>query len=486
MFKMAIKYQPNFADAYFQLGQIWEFICQFNLAKIAYTKCQQLNPKLENLLGHISFVKLCLCDWKNYDGFVRTMIDSSRQYIAGKKGNSPLANFHLNIIPFPQSLHLQNARNTAALIDKYVAKKPRLSYSKKGDKLRVGYVSPDLCSHAVGRLISGIFERHNRDEFEVFCYPLLNVKDEVTEAIERGCDELRNLGEMSAENAAKQIHSDGIDILIDLAGYTANSKTQIFAYRPAPIQATFLGYPNTIGADFIPYFLTDKWAVPPELAGDYSEEIIYLPHQFPCSPMEISPRQFDRAEMGLPEAGFVFACFNRHYKITPELFDIWMHILKQVEGSVLWLSSSVEEAHENLCLSARERGVAPSRLIFAEKLPHPEYLARLHLADLALDTFIYNGGSTTVVALYAGLPVLTKPGVTNAARMGASICASAHLETLIAKTPEEYVQKALHFATHRDELEGLRGVLKGRNSPLFDLCGFVRNFEVVLQSLWNR
>ncbi|MGD1716734.1 TIGR03032 family protein [Dapis sp. BLCC M172] len=487
LFKLAVKYQPNYIDAYFQLGQIWEFQSQFSLAKIAYERCQKINPTAEYLFGHISFVKLNLCDWENYDDFVTQLIDSTAKYVKKKKGGFTIAPFHLNLIPLPQELSLAVAIQKAESINHQVVNnKLQFSYPQKTSKLRIGYVSCDFYGHAVGRLISGIFEQHNRDKFEVFAYHLLNANDEVTQTIKNGCDEFRYLDEMSAENSARQINRDGIDILIDLAGYTGYSETKILAYKPAPVQATFLGYPNTMGANFIRYLLTDKWVVPPELAEHYSEEIIYLPHQFPCSPMDISQKDFSRTDFGLPEEGFVFACFNRHYKITPQLFDIWMRILQQVEGSILWLSFTVEEAIENLRQSAKNRGVKPERLIFAQKIPHPEYLARLSLANLALDTLIYNGGSTNVCALYAGLPVLTKPGSTNAARMGASICASAGIEEMICHSLEEYEQKAVFMGTHPEELLPLRQKLKMRNSPLFNLSDFVASLEVALEEIWNR
>lgn len=484
LFQNAAKHHPNLADAYFQLGQIWELQSQFSLAKIAYERIKKINPQFPHLFRNLAFVEFNLCHWENYDAFVKQLIDATAKYVKEDKGSFTVAPFHLNAIPLPPELHLAVARRKAKSINRSIAsKKLRFSYSEKTDKLRVGYVSPDFYGHAVGRLVSRMFERHDREKFEVFGYQLLNASDEVTETIKNGCDEFRNLYELSVENAARKINSDGIDFLIDLAGYTANSNTEIFAYRPAPIQATFLGYPNTMGADFIQYLLTDKWIVPPELAEYYSEEIIYLPHQFPCSPMEISQKQFSRADFGLPEEGFVFACLNRHYKITPELFDVWMRVLQQVEGSVLWLSFAVREAIANLRNTAVASGIAPERLIFAEKLPHPEYLARLQLADLGLDTLIYNGGSTTVAALYAGLPMLTKPGSTNAARMGASICASGGMEELICQSLEEYEGKAVRLATHPEELQQLRQRLKARKAPLFDLSGFVASLEGALEEI---
>lgn len=488
LFQTAAKHQRNYADAYFELGQIWEFQSQFTLAKLAYERVQKLNPNAKHLLSHIGFVKLNLCDWENYDSFIEQLIDSTTQYIQEENGGVTLAPFQLNALPIPPELSLAVAQKHAAAIEKSVnPKKPQFIYSQKTDKLRVGYVSPDFYSHAVGRLIYQIFETHNRDQFEIFGYNLLNVNDEVTEMIKNGCDQFRDISQLSASDAAVQINADGIDILIGLAGYTGYGKPEILAYQPAPVQASFLGYPNTMGANFIPYLLTDEWVVPADLAKNYSESIIYLPHQFICSPMEISNKQFSRAEFGLPEDGFVFACFNRHFKITPDLFAVWMGILQQVEGSVLWLSEpTTEEVINNLHKKAAASGVAPERLIFAKKQPHPEYLARLQLADLALDTWIYSGGSTTVAALWAGVPVLTKPGLTNASRMGASICASGGLPEMIAHSGEEYQQKAIDWASHPQELQQLRQRLKARDAPLFNVSGFVSHLESAFRQMGNR
>ena len=449
---------------------------------------ESLNRNAEYLYPHIGFVKVNLCDWENYDHFVQDLINSTTQYIQEENGGVTLAPFQLNALPIPPELSLAVAQKHAAAIEKSVnPKKPQFIYSQKTDKLRVGYVSPDFYSHAVGRLIYQIFETHNRDQFEIFGYNLLNVNDEVTEMIKNGCDQFRDISQLSAVDAAVQINADGIDILIGLAGYTGYGKPEILAYQPAPVQASFLGYPNTMGANFIPYLLTDEWVVPADLAKNYSESIIYLPHQFICSPMEISNKQFSRAEFGLPEDGFVFACFNRHFKITPDLFAVWMGILQQVEGSVLWLSEpTTEEVINNLHKKAAASGVAPERLIFAKKQPHPEYLARLQLADLALDTWIYSGVSTTVAALWAGVPVLTKPGLTNASRMGASICASGGLPEMIAHSGEEYQQKAIDWASHPQELQQLRQRLKARDAPLFNVSGFVSHLESAFRQMGNR
>lgn len=477
LFQAAASHQPNYTEAYFQLAQIWEFQSQFTLAKLAYQRVQQLNPNYPAISHHVEFVKLNLCNWENYDRFIKNIIQSG----------AILAPFQLNALPIPPELSQKVAQKKAASISQAISQNLLKFNYQKTDKLRLGYISPEFYSHAVGRLIKDIFKHHNRGEFEVFGYHLLSAHDQVTDQIIKGCDEFRHLDSLSAAEAAQQINNDGIQILIDLAGYTGYNKPEILAYKPAPIQASFLGYPSTMGAEFIQYLITDNWVVPDSLSPFYTEEIIYLPHQFICSQMEIYDQPLNRPDFGLPETGFVFASFNRHYKISPDLFQVWMQLLQEVEGSVLWLSlPPVEETLSHLRQTARAAGVDPQRLIFAPKIPHNQYLARMELADLGLDTWNYNGGSTTIDALQGGLPVLTKPGFTNASRMGASICASAGVPEMICNNALDYQEKALYWATHPQELQQLRQQIKGRDSPLFDVCQFVSNLETALLKIWHR
>ena len=229
--------------------------------------------------------------------------------------------------------------------------------------------------------------------------------------------------------------------MIDLAGYTIGHGANILALQPAPIQMQWLGYPNTMGADFIQYYLADRTLITDEIAEHYAEKIIYLPHTFVASPLPISKRKMTPVEFGLPEDAFVFCSFNSHYKINPQQFAVWMNILEAVPNSVLWLSKGIGE--QNLINEAQKRGIAPNRLIFAEKIVHDQYLARYGLADLYLDTFIYNAGSTAAAVLWSGLPMLTCLGEHNASRMGASICRSAGLEEGICETIDEYQEKLL-------------------------------------------
>jgi len=244
----------------------------------------------------------------------------------------------------------------------------------------------------VGRLISQIFPHFDRDRLKIHAYSTVDVNDHITKEVRSGCDVFIDLSPLSTVAAARRIYDDGIDIMIDLAGYTIGHGAAILALQPAPVQTQWLGYPDTMGAEFMQYYLGDRTLITDEIAEHYTEEIIYLPHAFVASPLKISEKVMTRAEFGLPDDAFVFCCFNSHYKITPELFDLWLRILEQVPNSVLWLASG--GGRENLCAEAKKRGLAENRLIFAEKIPHEEYLARYALVDLYLDTFIYNAGST--------------------------------------------------------------------------------------------
>ena len=289
--------------------------------------------------------------------------------------------------------------------------------------------------------------------------------------------------------AAEIIHRDGIDILIDLAGYTRFSRPEIFAMRPAPLQVSYLGFLHTMGADFIDYCMADPVVVPATTARFFTEKIAYLPNYFLFdNQQEISAQELTREELGLPAQGFVFCCHNTNYKITPRDFDIWMRLLKRVPGSVLWLYKSSEAVAANLRKEAEARGVNPDRLVFATFAPNPLYLARYRMADLFLDTAFYNAQTTAAEALWAGLPVLTCTGETMASRVATGLLRAIGLEEMITGNAQEYEARAYHLATHADELNQVREKL-ARNrlsTMLFDTEQQVRNLEAAYQTMWQR
>jgi|GEM_PF-82514 len=491
-FQKVVVAEPQHTEAYFNLGQIFEYQGKSEAALECYQKALKGEPDAHYLLFFISLVKLKLCIWQDYNAQVQQLEQMIAQSFSDKYSPNP---FVLSTFDFPLDLHQAVARNHAKNIQKSIAKlQPTLSFTHDRNtvsKLRIGYISPDLRDHAVGRLIVELFQHHNRDQYEIYAYTTVDVEDHITRQIQLGCDVFVDLSPLSTAASAQRIYEDGIQILIDLAGYTIGNAASVLALQPAPIQAQWLGYPDTMGAEFIQYAIADPWLITPEIAETYTEEIIYLPHAFVGSPLTISNRPMTRAEFGLPDAAFVFCCFNSHYKITPALFNVWMRILEQVPGSVLWLIKGSETITNNLCIEAQKRGIEADRLIFAEKIAHEDYLARYTLADLYLDTFVYNAGSTAVATCWSGLPLLTCPGSTNASRMGASICAAAGLDSLICASKAEYEQRAIFLATHPHELgtirQNLKQQLRSANGlpPLFQVEQFVNNLEAAFQHMWQ-
>ncbi len=483
--------QPDYAPVLLDLGRLYDSQDKLSLAADCYQKILTLQPEVSNIAFYeLSYIRQRLCDWNDYENRMAELISRTENQIRDIK-NPTLATLSLSVFPVPPSLHLAVAGHCATRIEKNLAEiKARCGFRhsrENPEKLRIGYVSPDFRHHAVGILIQELFGYHNRHAFTIYAYSLRHREDSVAEKVKAGCDYFVDLSSMSTEEAACRIYNDGIHILVDLAGYTTYSRADIFALRPAPIQCSYLGYPDTMGADFIDYLITDNWVVPPELANHYREKIIRLPHQFVTSSLEIDQTPVTRSELGLPEQGFIFCCFNNHRKITPEVFTVWMGILKQVPDSVLWLSAGADSLQSNLQAVATEQGVAPERLIFTPRLPLEEFLGRHRLADLFLDTFIYNAGATAICALTAGVPVLTKPGNTFTSRMGASICAAAGLEEMICDTVTAYEQRAVYLANHSQELAAIRHRLQANQAqlPLFDLQQFGKNLETAYRQIWR-
>jgi predicted O-linked N-acetylglucosamine transferase (SPINDLY family) len=305
-------------------------------------------------------------------------------------------------------------------------------------------------------------------------------------------DQFIDVKDRSDADVAELLHTLEIDIAVDLMGYTENSRTAILAHRPSPIQVNYLGYPGTMGADYIDYLISDRTLIPALYQKNYAEKIVYLPDSYMPSDNSkrlISNRVFDRAEFGLPQTGFVFCCFNNTYKLNPLIFDSWMRILKRVNGSVLWLSGTNLTAAANLRKEASARGVNLNRLVFAKRLPSSaEHLARHRLADLFLDTLPYNAHSTASDALWMGLPVLTQIGETFAGRVAASLLTAIRLPELITSTPQAYENLAIELATNPEKLASIKRKLANNRltTPLFDTQTFTRHIEAAYTAMYER
>ncbi|PXW95749.1 glycosyl transferase family 41 [Sphaerotilus hippei] len=355
--------------------------------------------------------------------------------------------------------------------------------------IRLGYLSADFQEHATALLMVELLEAHDRARFELHAYSYgadegRGMRQRLQARFEAFTD-IRPLDDLAV---ARRIHADGIDILIDLKGYTAATRTAVLTYRPAPVQVSFLGYPGTSGGDFCDYLISDAFVTPAAAAGDYSEALARMPHSYQPRGRHgtIGPAP-TRASVGLPAEGLVLCCFNQAWKFTPDVFDIWCLVLALTPGSVLWLLGD-RQAEGQLRQEALRRGVDPNRLVFAEDRPQVEHLGRLQLADLVLDTLPYNAHTTASDALWAGVPVLTCAGDTFAARVAGSLLHAAGLPELVTDSLQAYADLALALAGDPPRLGRLRQRLAEQrlSCALFDVPAYARDLEALYEAMWQR
>lgn len=356
-------------------------------------------------------------------------------------------------------------------------------------RLRIGYVSADFHSHPTMHLMRSFFALHDRNRFEVFAYSIgADDGSEYRREAAASVDRFIDIRAEPAGASAERIRRDGIDILIDLKGFTHEARPEIFALRPAPLRVAWLGYPASTGRGLNDYAIVDHIVAPPEHAADYGEKLVWLPNSYQVNDhrQPIAPERPARAALGLPESGFVFCCFNQVYKIEPPVFHAWMRILERVPGSVLWLYAGRSAARANLAREAAALGMDPARMVFGETLAKPRHLARLAQADLFLDTFTINAHTSAADALWAGLPVLTCPGDAFPARVAASLVAAAGLPQMACRSMEDYENTAVRLARDPAELGRLRQGLAAREQlPLFDTPRFVRDLESAFETMWK-
>ena len=328
-------------------------------------------------------------------------------------------------------------------------------------KIRIAYFSADFREHPVSYLTAELFELHDRNQFEVIAFSFgVDTQDSLRKRLEKGFDQFLDVKDQTDQEIATLARKMEIDIAIDLGGFTQNSRTNIFAMRAAPIQLSYIGYLGTMGAEYFDYLIADPTIIPQDYQQYYSEKIVYLPsYQVNDTNREVSEKVFTKSELGLPANGFVFCCFNSIYKVTPSTFDSWMRILSAVKESVLFLLDANETATKNIKKEAEARGIRADRLVFAKHLPLPEYLARYRTADLFLDTLPYNAGTTASDALRVGLPVLTLMGESFASRVAASLLNAVGLPELITTNQEDYESLAIELATNPDKIQKIKNTL---------------------------
>lgn len=446
----------------------------------------QLAPEHDYALGMLCHEKLQGCDWQGFEALSQRVIDGVR---AGRRSSKSLG---LMALSDSAEDHQRCARLFAQ--QRYPAAAAPLWTGERyrHDRIRVAYVSPDLREHPVGHLMAGIFERHDKARFETTGLSLgVDDGSRLRERMTRAFDQFIDARQMTAVQIAALLREREIDIVVDLAGYTADSRSEIFTWRPAPVQVNFLGYPGTMGLGCMDYILADRHVIPPEHWRFYDEQVVYLPDAYlpPASNLQIAETTPSRADCGLPPTGIVFCSFNHDYKILPAVFAVWMRLLLQVPGSVLWLMSRSERSQRNLRASAQAAGIDPDRLVFAQRVPRVEdHLARYRVADLFLDTHPYNAHSTAADALLAGLPVLTCSGQSFPSRVAGSLLQAAGLPELVTHTVADYEQLALALARDPDRLAALKARLmeRQRDSALFDVDAFTRHLETAYLAMWRQ
>jgi len=471
-----LRLNPGHADGYKNLGNTLVRQGKYDEASTYFNEATRLTPDDADTLVNAFYIKQCMCDWSRYR-------EGEARLRKGLKAPvPPAAAFRLLGCQYTSEDHLNYARLAAATIA--VPKSEMLSIPPPSPhkRLRLGYLSGAFHVHAVAYLSAGLLEHHDRERFELIAYAFdRDDGSEIRRRLVSAFDRFVDIYEMRDADAARRIHTDSVDILVDLHGLTPDGRAKILAYRPAPLQVNYLGHPGTMGADFIDYIIADPFVIPPDQQPFFSEQIVYLPDCYQCNDdkREIAEQTPLRADCGLPDRGFVFCCFNNTFKITPDFFDIWMRLLRALPGSVLWLFEANKLVRANLEREAKARGVAPERLVFAPKLPQAEHLARHRLADLFLDTLPYNAHTTASDALWAGLPVLTCAGDTFAGRVAGSLLRAIGLDELITASPREYEALALQLARDPERLARLRARLmqNRRTYPLFDTERYTRHLE---------
>ncbi|MDM0073661.1 tetratricopeptide repeat protein [Variovorax sp. J2P1-59] len=479
----ALKLDPDHAPAWLHRANTLLSLRRHAEALESYEKASRLAPDTDYLRGYLLHLRMHVCRW---DGWAGQVNDLLARVTAGERASTP---FTLMAAPAPPAALLQCARTFAE--DHYPARGDAVFSRPDGHrKIRVAYFSADFRNHATSQLMVRLFECQDRNRFEWFAFSLTRSRDDMSERVAGAFDHFVDVSSRSDADVAAMARAEGIDIAVDLHGFTQGYRPNIFAHRAAPIQVNFLGFPGSMGCDYIDYILADATLIHPDEYGHYAEKVVTLPgsYQPNDNTKAISPSAPTRESLNLPAGAFVFACFNNNYKITPDVFDVWMRLLLAVPGSVLWLLKCNDHARTALEAEARQRGVDPARIVWAEHSALPDHLARHAHADLFLDTFHYGAHTTCSDALWSGLPVLTLEGPTFASRVSASLLRAAGLPELVTGSVEQYEAAAKSLAESPQRLAGLRARLQAQRAemPLFDSPRFARGIEAAFEAMWER
>jgi predicted O-linked N-acetylglucosamine transferase (SPINDLY family) len=473
MYLKALEQDENCIEALSQLGILMQDSGQIDKAIFYFKRVFELKPEEDFLLGALAYSKMKICDWSHLGEYIDYLEHSI------KEGKAVATPGHMLALSGDAALHYQVA--------KIYANKEKISEIKEPvryahSRIRLAYFSADVHNHATMHLMSDLFELHNRIYFEIYVFSYgVDYQDEMRLKVMNMADHFFDVREKSDEEIVRLARECEIDIAVDLKGYTQEARPGIFARRVAAVQVNYLGYPGTLGADYMDYIVADPVVIPSDFQKHYQEKVVYLPYSYQVNSVQrkVSLKNYTRAELGLPAHGFVFCCFNNNYKITPLLFECWMRLLHQVPGSVLWLLEDNTFASENLRKVAVACGVDVNRLIFAPRLEMQEHLARQVCADLFLDTVPCNAHTTASDALWMGLPVLTCMMENFASRVAASLLCAIGLPELVTHSLEDYENLAVALAQDPQKIGWVKEklIMHRRNLPLFDTFRYVHFLE---------
>ncbi len=489
----ALAIEPDYAEAHNNLGGALQELGKLDESITAYRESLRIKPDYDTAAVNLLHQLRHACAWPDVDRLEHKVGEFTKQSIR-EGGNVALRPFgNITVCADTSENYAVAQARSGEIAKKMSALKTDFQMSGRRSpkpRITIGYLSSDFKNHPVAHLMLSLFGLHDRKDFTVFTFSYgRNDESGYRERIKNDSDEFFDLQATDHLEAAGRIFESGVDILVDLNGHTRNNRLEICALRPAPVQAAYLGFPGTTGADFLDYIITDRIVTPEDQSPYYSEQLVYLPHCYQINDhkQKISDVPFTRSDFGLPENGFVFCSFNNNYKIEQVMFGVWMNLLKKAPDSVLWLFKSNDMAERNLMSEAQARGVDVDRLIFAEKMPKDQYLARCRLADLALDTRICGGHTTTSDALWAEVPVVTMLGAHFASRVSASLLNAVGLPELITHDLEDYEALAFRLSQNPDELDDLKAKLAHNrlSEPLFDTPRFVGNLESAYRRMWD-
>ncbi len=483
MYKRATTLDPRFTDAFVNMGNVLNVLRRPIEAIAAYEKARAIDPAADWVCGNLLHTRMGLCDWR---GIEVAFADLAARIDRGERAATPFT-----VLAAPLSA-MQQRRCAATWVaaTAYPTATDRPA-PPAHQRLRIGYFSADFHSHATSYLMAELFERHDRTRFESIAFSFGPVSSHpMRTRLVAAFDRFIEVGHLSDAGIAARARELEVDIAVDLKGFTQDSRPGVFAQRPAPLNVCYLGYPGTMATTFIDYLIADATLIPNRDAEAYSEQIVYLPDSYQVNDRrrDVAERTPTRAACGLPAEAFVFACFNNPYKITPDVFDVWMGLLRALPHGVLWLLAEQQQTAANLRAEAVARGVDGTRLVFASRAAVAEHLARQRVADLFLDTLYCNAHTTASDALWVGLPVLTCLGRTFAGRVAGSLVRAAGLPELAVETLDDYARLALELAIDAPRLSALRARLATdrMTCALFDAGRFAAHLEAAYLAMWDR